>query len=372
MDRAPRILIQTFVGDAHAAAVAAQLRRSGVPCDLWYSNLYPAQQQITFRANAGEYTYRICDGTLTADISQYSSIWYRRPTPPVCQGLQIHDADREYVSLQARTFFRMSIPVLAGQFAASPSTRVINNIAAGFRAESKLLQIAVAGEVGFNVPDTLISNEPEEIRSFVDGKHPVICKSLYPYGWEENGDAFVNACARVKPQDLPSDAMLRASPEIFQVEIPRRRELRLFIAGSFAVGVEIMPSSSDEVDWRLYHTSADATRPLRSIPHELEGRCRSLMDKLDLVTASIDVLEDDSGEIYFADLNQAGQFLWMEDFGVPVLDGFCRFLTGKDNCSDAAPVAIGLEQIHQTAEFIELQNLETQLPVPPAGSFGST
>ncbi|WP_454887368.1 hypothetical protein [Sphingomonas oryzagri] len=40
---------------------------------------------------------------------------------------------------------------------------------------------------------------------------------------------------------------------------------------------------------------------------------------------------DRNGEFIFSEVNQAGQFLWLESFGIPALDAFAEFIASGDS-----------------------------------------
>jgi hypothetical protein len=54
------------------------------------------------------------------------------------------------------------------------------------------------------------------------------------------------------------------------------------------------------------------------------------MAQLGLSTASFDLMVDKEGRFIFSELNQAGQFLWLEAYGVPALEAFSEFLISGD------------------------------------------
>lgn len=361
------VLISTRVGDPHAIAVAAELRRRSFHCDIWHTHLFPGNQRRTFRAGGGGVEYGVVDECFHGKIRDYTCIWHRRPTPPTCDPSLVHPNDRQYVVVQNDVFHKMSDSLLASANALWPEVRWVNEPGNAIRAESKLLQLALASSVDFPVPDTIISNNPEDIRGFIAEHGATVSKSLFPYSWTEDGAIFGNNTNRVGPNSLPSDQILSSCPEIYQKEIARGRELRLFFAGPFEYGVEIRPvdDAGDLVDWRVFHRSRSATRALSSIPAQASRKCRELMGLLGLVTASIDLLEDHEGRLFFVDLNQAGQFLWMESFGLPVLEAFVSFLIEADNFQTAGISPARLSDLLETPEFAALEELGDRLPAPP-------
>ena len=84
-----------------------------------------------------------------------------------------------------------------------------------------------------------------------------------------------------------------------------------------------------------------------------------MMSRLGLVTASFDIAIDDEGEYVFLELNQAGQFLWMEDV-TPVAEIFARFLIEKGNVTGAPDLTADfLTQVESRSHFHNLMREAT-------------
>jgi hypothetical protein len=206
----------------------------------------------------------------------------------------------------------------------------INPWANAARAESKTRQLVEAAGVGLKVPRTLCSNDPARIRSFIrEQSGETIYKPFYTSQWklEDGGTAFAFT-AVVTEDDLPDDDVLRLCPGIFQPRVPKSHELRVTIIGRHVFAVEIASQALEvaRIDWRA-GTRALAYRPI-ALPPEMEARCLALMERLGLAFGCIDFIVTPEGEHVFLELNQMGQFLWIEELvpELPLLDAFCAML----------------------------------------------
>ena len=67
---------------------------------------------------------------------------------------------------------------------------------------------------------------------------------------------------------------------------------------------------------------------VESIPGAIEGMVRALMSEMGLVYGCIDMIVTKSGEYVFLEVNERGQFLWVEGINqnIPALSMFCRQL----------------------------------------------
>jgi hypothetical protein len=254
--------------------------------------------------------------------------WNRRLSPPVL-GRGLPEGDRQFA-------LRESQVLLSGALGlASQHAFAVNDVHLASRAENKVLQLAAARELGFSLPDTLISNDPARIRRFLQ-RHQrggAIFKSFRPVTWESQDQLAMLFTARVTEAMLPDDALLRLAPGIFQACVAKACELRITCMGEelIAVRLDSQSTSHGKTDWRVAPLSELAITPTE-LPVELEQRCRALMRRLGLVFGCIDVIVTPEGEHVFLEINQMGQFLWVEEMcpELPMLQTFCEFLLGCD------------------------------------------
>ncbi|MFM9073679.1 MAG: hypothetical protein ACKOOC_09800, partial [Cyanobium sp.] len=64
------------------------------------------------------------------------------------------------------------------------------------------------------------------------------------------------------------------------------------------------------------------------LPEQVRSACIGLMHELGLVFGYIDLIVTKDQEYVFLEVNQMGQFLWVEEANpnIPLLDAFCQFL----------------------------------------------
>ncbi|RMF15136.1 MAG: hypothetical protein D6757_05070 [Alphaproteobacteria bacterium] len=269
------------------------------------------------------------------------SIWLRRLTPVGTP--DVHPEDAEFAKREIEVFLGNFWQVVGrGAFWVNPPE-------AFRRGERKALQLREASAAGLAIPATLIGNEPAAIRAFVRrhaGQDGVVYKAFLPYGWDgKDGRRHVIPTTPIGPDDLPDNDMLRAVPGIYQQRIAKRHEVRLTMFGDFPVAVRIPVEATvrnGELDWRTVPLGDLALEPCK-VPEGVLSRVRNFMRRLDLAFGCFDFIVTPAGEWVFLEVNQMGQFLWVEarNPDIPMLAHFCAYLlAARRDFSGASPEII--------------------------------
>lgn len=96
----------------------------------------------------------------TIDFESVTACWYRKPISVVI--------DAKIETDQARKFALEESQVFLNFLWNSLDCLWVNHPLANRRAESKLLQLKTASEVGFKIPKTVITNSPQKAQEFVE------------------------------------------------------------------------------------------------------------------------------------------------------------------------------------------------------------
>jgi hypothetical protein len=115
--------------------------------------------------------------------------------------------------------------------------------------------------------------------------------------------------------------------------VPKACELRITCMGEELIAARLDSQSTQQgkTDWRVAQLGELAITQVE-LPVELQQRCRALLRRMGLVFGCIDVIVTPEGEHVFLEINQMGQFLWVEEMcpEVPMLQTFCEFLLSRD------------------------------------------
>jgi glutathione synthase/RimK-type ligase-like ATP-grasp enzyme len=322
-----KVLIPTMPEDTHALYVKLALEKIGHQAILWYTADFPQYQKHSFLVKNDQIFWSACGKDFEINNDEMDVVWLRRPRRPVVPPTLHHD-DIANAKIENTLLFQTFWQIVA------PNAYWINPPASAKAANCKLLQLKIAKNVGFTVPHTLISNDPHAIKAFINVfKNGVIYKTLFPMFWLSEKELRLTYTKEIQIKDLPSDNTLQATPGIFQVLIPKAFELRITYFGSSPVAVKI--KSQDHVlgtlDWRCTPIS-ELDLELFKLPDIINHKCQLLMKKLNLVFGCFDFIVTPNGEYIFLEINEQGQFLWIEELNseIKMLEKFIHFIVNPN------------------------------------------
>jgi glutathione synthase/RimK-type ligase-like ATP-grasp enzyme len=202
----------------------------------------------------------------------------------------------------------------------------VNPRCADESAHRKPFQWEVANRVGMNLPRTLVTNEPEAARSFIEqvGVRKTVFKAFLAATeeWRET--------RLVERSDLSRLDSVRYAPVIFQ-EYVNGVDLRITVVGDRLYSAEIdARQTSYPFDMRMVIGEADV-RPI-DLPLAVQDSILRLMSKLGLVYGAIDMRRTADGKFMFLEVNPAGQWLFVEQrTGLPISQAMADLLAAFDD-----------------------------------------
>lgn len=312
------MLILSQPGDTHAIAVAVALQKKDHPSELWYTSDFPtkATESVKLFRQGGPHQIAL-SSVATRNVG---TVWNRRPAY-VIDRKHLDPADLEFAELNCR-LFRKSLFDLA-----CPEAFWVNPHEA-VRRLTKLLQMVRAQEVGLTLPDSLLTNDPTEIHHFLSS-HPagVVYKPLSTLPWKDDETYWMPYTAVVRKEDLPAASVLQAVPGIYQELVPKAYELRVTIMGRsvFTAKIRSQETHGGRLDWRKAYS--ELTMEEAELPSPIADKCIELLQRLGFVFGCFDFVVTPKGEYVFLEVNQMGQFLFLEHYtDLPLLDAFSDFL----------------------------------------------
>lgn len=332
MQKSPLILAPS--GDTHAAAVNWGLLASGV-APIWSSSLLAdAVGPLSIALEEG-------DRGVGMDLAgtQVGPVWHRRPRVPQ-QVAHASPCDQDFLRGEW-SLFQSNVFALAE---ASSDALWVNRPEAAVRTENKLVQLDAARRCDVAFPATLVSNDPREVRRFLAHHRSVVHKTFIPHTWKDgaSGRLFSVAVTVLNAEADIDDASIALCPGIYQKYVEKVADLRVTMIGErfFAVRLRSVDGGAF-VDWRPHTLMADLLAETYVLPEAYARKLARLMRELGIVFGCIDLAEDADGALHFLEVNQSGQFLFVEDLleSQPLLKAMCAMLAqGRTDYSlDAMP-----------------------------------
>jgi glutathione synthase/RimK-type ligase-like ATP-grasp enzyme len=168
----------------------------------------------------------------------------------------------------------------------------------------KVVQHRIARRVGLSIPETLVTNGPDEARAFVEkhATHGVIRKAF------RNIPQAPRETMKVGPAEMEMLDSVRFAPVIFQQYIPLELDLRVTVIDDeiFTTSFRSMPEY--EVDYRSGIGSATVTA--YDLPDDVSEKLLKLMDHFNLKYGAVDFRVTPEGEHVFLEVNPAGEYLF--------------------------------------------------------------
>lgn len=195
---------------------------------------------------------------------------------------------------------------------------VVNRPAAMESNSSKPFQAQLIARFGFDVPETLVTNDADEVLAFRRRHGSIIYKSA----------SGVRSIVR----ELDEAAMarldrVRALPTMFQAHVPGV-DVRVHVVGNQVFATEVRTEATDyryagDDGLEAHMTSVD-------LPATVESRCVSLSARLGLPFCGIDLRRSDEGRWVCFEVNPMPAYSFFEaGTGQDISGELVRFLSGS-------------------------------------------
>jgi glutathione synthase/RimK-type ligase-like ATP-grasp enzyme len=322
-----KVLIISNPDDEHTRKVAGLIRQFGARPVLFYPEALGTRTRLGMTLGPAERPRcsLALDGAIV-EPGEVEAVWYRRPRVPILADFGLAPRGLAF----ARDEWRAA---LEGMYALLSQPLWVSHPDALRLAARKPLQLVVASELGFTVPRTLITNDPERVREFVDACDGRVVIKATGSGWAyaENGhDVTYVLTNRLAPSDLANLDDVEIAPVTVQEEVPKLYEIRANVVGQrvLAIRIDSQRSELSQVDWRRYDVARTPYTGYQ-LPPTIELLCLRLTRSLKLEFGAIDLIRRPDGEYVFLEINGNGQFLWAEELsGVQVSHALASLLSG--------------------------------------------
>lgn len=303
-------LVVTNERDITSDYVILELRRRGLPFYRLNTERF-SEAKVSFSPSRGEDAWTVEIDNTTIDFSAVKAAYFRRPGTPSAPDAVTQVAARRYCEVEWGAAMSFSLNSLG--------KRWLNSPLAILAAENKPRQLSMACNIGFNVPDTLVTNELEHAQSFLS-KGASVVKPLREALLEENGEEHVIFTNRLEKLVGADEAKVAVAPVIFQREIQKRSDIRATVIGDTVYTAEILSQEHNETktDWRR-GSRPDLPHRVHELPEDIHRKCVRLVRSLGLRFGAVDLVLDRNESYWFLEVNPNGQWAWIENrTGMPL------------------------------------------------------
>ncbi|MGW1762740.1 ATP-grasp ribosomal peptide maturase [Streptomyces sp. NPDC002073] len=296
------VLVITALGDVTADLVLEELYGRGVPAvRLDPAADFPHTAGMSTRIERGTFTGDLTTSTRRLDLSGVRSVYWRRPSPFGDPQAVLAPEQRFGVEQSRRGY--------VGALTALPGALYVNHPARNQAAENKVLQLATAARIGFEVPDTLITNVPADAAKFAAGHGEVIYKPVHRVHLAgEDGRNRTVWVRAVRADEL--DDSIALCPHLFQACVPKVADVRLAAVGGEVFATRI-DTDGDHLDWRQ-DQSLITCSPV-PVPCSVRDAVREFLHAFGLSFGAFDFALDPAGRWWFLECNPNGQWAFVDE-----------------------------------------------------------
>lgn len=220
---------------------------------------------------------------------------------------------RPYEDDALNRFFRDEALAFMNGLLFATNIRWFNHPFAVEHAAHKLHQLMKAQHLGFEVPETCVSNSAHEVQEFAHRHGMIIQKVLNRSRLRDDKATATLSYTRIlSPSNLMEEARIAVLPSIYQSYIQKKQEVRITVVGESVVAVAIGSVDGEKrVDWR----KGDLTKVphvIHKLPLSVEKMCLQLVTGFGLRYGAIDMIITPDDHYVFLELNPEGLWGWLE------------------------------------------------------------
>lgn len=307
------ILVFTNKEDVHPTPVFEILNKRNTPVFRLNTECLLTDYEFNWwnDSNKCDFIIKNVHNGLTAIGSEITSIWDRRPESPKELFIEGTDEINKLNLNEAAGFLSFLRYYLKDVFS-------IGSIINDRYASSKMLQIKLAQQVGFNVPSSCFCNRKQEVLQFANHFPELILKAIEGDSLVcENEQQYVFFSNKVESNDLvevPEEAFSQTI-NFLQNYIEKDYEVRVTVVGENVFACKIdsqaMEEKQGKIDWRQgydYNIKHEAIK----LPIEIENKCIAFLKKMGLNFGAFDFVVTPDNQYVFLECNPNGQWLWIE------------------------------------------------------------
>lgn len=297
------ILLVTNKRDITMDYIVVELKKRGV--EYFRLNTEDLPKSYSVMSDESLMDWKININGKTLNGSNVKAAYFRRPGNPEAPSYISDPNVVDYIQGEWNSFLK-SLYMRLDRFWFSSPTNII-------LAEDKPRQLVVAKEIGFNIPESIVTNSHEEIKKS-SNSYSAIGKPLRQALFIKKQTESVIFTNRLGQIDDSDSSSLSLVPIIIQREIIKKFDVRVTVVGKrvFPVAIYSQTHTETEVDWRK-GSRTDLKHETIELPSSLKLKCIELVESLNLRFGAIDFICDNNDKFWFLEINPNGQWAWIEN-----------------------------------------------------------
>lgn len=197
---------------------------------------------------------------------------------------------------------------------------------------NKATELSIAKSIGmFEVPDTLITNNPNQARMFYyshDGD--IVAKCLHHHLVQIKNNEYLIYSRKLLETDLSNlDDSLQLAPCIFQKRIEKKSELRITVVREqvFAAKLKLKSKKALEEDIHLSDYDDDIDIEPFGLTQDVKNHILEIMKSFGLEFGCLDFIVDKNDKLIFLEINPTGDWAYIEDVtGMPITEALSKLI----------------------------------------------
>lgn len=292
----PKVLIISNIYDFSTDFVCQELSTRGIEY-LRINRDDLVNYEIYFNPLLPEITGTYNDLNFSVTSETLKSVYYRAPSFLRDIYQDTKNEEEQLIRTQWTAFLRYLIVF--------ENAKWLNNPADIYKAEIKSYQLYIANKIGFNVPETIITNkisEPLHDKVAIKSIDTAIVNI-------DTNEGFVYTELYDK-EELTEEAF--SSPFFIQEGIVPKIDIRVTVVEEEVIAIKISDKkekSSIDIDWRRLKN--ELSYELFELPETVENLCRELLKKLNLKFGGIDLVLQNE-KFFFIEINPTGEWSWLQ------------------------------------------------------------
>lgn len=296
-----KVLVVTNRNDPHADAVIDLLGNSVLRLNTdeilneFHSDIIISNQS-NLSAISGHSRKLLCDNI--------SSVYYRRPEKP-------KEENSKYDEIRIAEAWG----ALYHLFYGLDKLPWMGHPLKDKKNSSRLLQLKTAAEIGFKIPETIISRNIKELKKFINIHGKVAVKPIHIRGFSEKMSWTPYFTEVIDKNSLNNidEKILGSTYNYLQKYIAKKREWRVTIVGDliFPCVLDSQNSNGGQEDWRKINYEL-IKHYHEELPESINKYILEYVNKLNMPFGAMDLIESSDGQWYFLECNPNGQWLWIQ------------------------------------------------------------